>query len=126
MLFCLSLTGMPLTIGFATKMKIFQLLFETSHWIAWTGLAVVGVNTVIGAFYYFRIIKQMYLVNTELPRVIEIAPATVLVVVLAIPNVVLFLGYNWVDEVTRRHSAVQMPVSPENLDILTKAGAKKL
>lgn len=120
MLFCLSLTGIPLTIGFATKLKVFALLFETASWIGWVGLAVVAINTVIGAFFYFRIIKQMYLVPTDLPRVIEIAPATVLVLVLAVPNVVFFLGYNWVDEQAHRHSAVQMPITSEDAAKLLK------
>ncbi len=118
MLFCLSLLGIPLTIGFATKLKLFQVLFGTSHWIGYVGIAIVGINTVIGAFYYFRIIRAMYLQQTDLPRVIEIAPATVLAVVLAVPNVAFFLGYNYIDELAKMHSGIlraPLPGSPDSL-----------
>ena len=115
LLFCLSLTGMPLTIGFATKIKLFSVLYNTGQGIGWIGVGVVGINTVMGAFYYFRIIKQMYLVQTDLPRVIEIAPATVLSLVLAVPNVAFFLGYNWIDEVAHRHCAISLSLPAEQL-----------
>ena len=65
LVFLLSLTGIPLTIGFATKMKLFTLLFSVSGPVGFIGIAAVGINTVIGAFYYFRVIRQMYLTDSD-------------------------------------------------------------
>lgn len=99
-IFLFSLTGIPMTIGFGAKLKVLEILFNTHHWIGYFGLAVLGANTVIAAFYYFRIIKAMYLQVPSDPQregVAEITPVGLLAVALVIPNVLLFVGYNWVD-----------------------------
>jgi NADH:ubiquinone oxidoreductase subunit 2 (subunit N) len=104
LVFLLSLTGIPLTIGFATKIKLFAALFDTGSPLGWLGVAAVGINTVIAAFYYFRVIRQMYLTPSEGPRLIEIAPVTIVAVVLAVPNILLFIGYGWVDYGAHSHA----------------------
>ncbi len=105
MLVCLlSLTGIPLTVGFATKVKLFAVLLNTGSAAAWVGVAAVGINTVIAAFYYFRVIRQMYLTPSEAPPLIEIAPVTVVAVVLASLNVLLFVGYGWVEYGAASHA----------------------
>jgi NADH-quinone oxidoreductase subunit N len=56
-IFMFSLTGLPPTAGFFGKLYIFLAAIDAKL----TGLAVIGVVTsVIGAFYYFRIVKVMY------------------------------------------------------------------
>lgn len=56
--FMLSLTGIPLTAGFIGKLLVFQATLNAN--LVW--LAVVGVLTsVVSAFYYVRIIINMYL-----------------------------------------------------------------
>lgn len=56
-LFMLSLAGVPPTVGFFAKLVVLQAVV-TNHMV-W--LAVLGVVfSVIGAFYYLRIIKLMY------------------------------------------------------------------
>jgi NADH-quinone oxidoreductase subunit N len=102
--FLLSLAGVPLTIGFAGRMKLFATLFETGSWLGWVGIAVIGVSSIICAFSYFRVIRAMYLVESESPRLIEIAPVTVVALVLLIPTVILFAGYGWVEEQAERHA----------------------
>lgn len=55
--FMFSLAGIPLMSGFFAKLYIFLAAVEGGLWT----LAVVGVLTsVVGAFYYIRIIKIMY------------------------------------------------------------------
>ena len=56
--FMLSLTGIPLTAGFVGKL----LVFATAVQAGLIGLAVVGVLTsVVSAFYYMRVVVNMYL-----------------------------------------------------------------
>lgn len=53
-----SLTGIPPTVGFITKVYVFGAAVNAD--LAW--LAVVGViNSVVSAYYYLRVIKIMYL-----------------------------------------------------------------
>jgi NADH-quinone oxidoreductase subunit N len=60
--FMLSLTGIPLTAGFMGKWLVFQATIEAG--LIW--LALVGVLTsVISAFYYVRIIVNMFLREGE-------------------------------------------------------------
>jgi NADH-quinone oxidoreductase subunit N len=60
--FMLSLTGIPLTAGFIGKWLVFQATMEAQL----VPLAVIGVLTsVISAFYYVRVIVNMYLRDPE-------------------------------------------------------------
>jgi NADH-quinone oxidoreductase subunit N len=55
--FMFSLAGIPLMSGFFAKLYIFLSAVQSGLWT----LAVIGVLTsVVGAFYYIRIIKVMY------------------------------------------------------------------
>ncbi len=55
--FMFSLAGIPLMSGFFAKLYIFLAAVQAGLWT----LAVIGVLTsVVGAFYYIRIIKVMY------------------------------------------------------------------
>ncbi|MFQ5878325.1 MAG: NADH-quinone oxidoreductase subunit N [Acidobacteriota bacterium] len=57
-LFMLSLTGIPPTGGFMGKFYVFRGAVDAGMY----GLAVVGVlMSVVGAFYYLRVVVQMYL-----------------------------------------------------------------
>jgi len=56
-IFMFSLAGIPPTAGFFAKLYIFFAAIDAKL----TGLAVIGVVTsVVGAFYYLRIVKVMY------------------------------------------------------------------
>src|SRR5271155_5515252 len=57
-LFLLSLLGLPVTAGFFGKLYIFKAAVD-SHliWLA----VLMAVNSVIGAYYYFRVIVLMYM-----------------------------------------------------------------
>ena len=56
-IFMFSFAGLPPTAGFFAKLYIFLAAIDAHL----TGLAVIGVVTsVVGAFYYFRVVKVMY------------------------------------------------------------------
>lgn len=66
----LSLAGIPPTAGFFGKYYLFMQAFKTGH--AW--LAVIGIlGSLIGLYYYFRIIIAMYF--REAPADAKSAPA---------------------------------------------------
>jgi NADH-quinone oxidoreductase subunit N len=57
-LFLLSLLGLPITAGFFGKFYIFKAALRSN--LVW--LAVfIAINTIIGAYYYFRLIVMMYM-----------------------------------------------------------------
>ncbi|MGB6605727.1 MAG: NADH-quinone oxidoreductase subunit NuoN [Steroidobacteraceae bacterium] len=57
MMLMFSLTGVPIFVGFWAKVRIFQALWETHHlWL----VVIAAAMSVVGAFYYLRVIKLMY------------------------------------------------------------------
>jgi NADH-quinone oxidoreductase subunit N len=108
-LFLLSLLGIPPLVGFAAKFQVFSALYNTGQYYgqlgdaglsAWMyGLLIVGgINTVLSAVYYLKVMKVMILerraedmegkepkpVPEPLPRVLYAALLGVAVVVLGI------------------------------------------
>jgi NADH-quinone oxidoreductase subunit N len=87
--FCfLSLTGIPPTAGFVAKVYIFNAAVQSD--LVW--LAIVGVlNTAISAFYYLRVVSQMYLAPA--PAEGDISPGPWLATALLVSGVgVLVVG----------------------------------
>jgi len=63
-LFMLSLTGIPPMAGFLGKFFLFRAAVEGKFYL----LAVVGLlNSVIGAFYYLRVVVHMYMKESTTP-----------------------------------------------------------
>ncbi len=57
MMLMFSTAGVPPFVGFWAKLRIFQALWETQHfWL----VVVSAAMSVVGAFYYLRVIKLMY------------------------------------------------------------------
>jgi NADH-quinone oxidoreductase subunit N len=57
MLLMFSTAGVPPLVGFWAKLRIFQALWETGH--LWLVILAAGMS-VVGAYYYLRVIKLMY------------------------------------------------------------------
>jgi len=109
--FLLSLLGIPPLIGFAAKFQIFQVLYtdgQTFYKAGQTGLGatlmgllvVLGLNTVLSAFYYLKVMKVMILDQRAedleggaAPALREPISASAFSVVLALA--VLVLGVLW-------------------------------
>jgi NADH-quinone oxidoreductase subunit N len=70
-LFMLSLLGLPVTAGFLGKFYIFKAALD-SH-LVWLAV-LLAVNSVIGAYYYFRLIVVMYMREPS-AEIAAIAPA---------------------------------------------------
>jgi NADH-quinone oxidoreductase subunit N len=57
MVLMFSTAGVPPFIGFWAKLRIFQVLWETNHlWL----VVLAAAMSVVGAYYYLRVIKLMY------------------------------------------------------------------
>ena len=57
MMLMFSTAGVPPFVGFWAKLRIFQALWETQHfWL----VVIAAAFSVVGAFYYLRVIKLMY------------------------------------------------------------------
>jgi NADH-quinone oxidoreductase subunit N len=57
MVLMFSTAGVPPLVGFWAKLRIFQVLWETNHlWL----VVIAAAMSVVGAYYYLRVIKLMY------------------------------------------------------------------
>ena len=57
MVLMFSTAGVPPLVGFWAKLRIFQALWETNHlWL----VIIAAAMSVVGAYYYLRVIKLMY------------------------------------------------------------------
>jgi NADH-quinone oxidoreductase subunit N len=88
MLLMLSMAGIPPTVGFYAKFSVLNAIIQTGH----VQLAIIAVMlSLIGAFYYLRIIKLMYFDAPETHAPINVGSDTGLLISLNGLGV-LFIG----------------------------------
>ena len=93
-LFMLSLTGLPPTAGFVGKLYIFKTLVGAGSEFLWLVVAG-GVNSVISLYYYFHVVKVMFL-GGKRSDVITYPPSIMfgLMIFTAVPSLLLGLYWN--------------------------------
>ena len=93
-LFMLSLTGLPPTAGFVGKLYIFKTLVGAGSEFLWLVVAG-GVNSVISLYYYFHVVKVMFL-GGKRSDVLTYPPSTMfgLMIFTAVPSLLLGLYWN--------------------------------
>ena len=93
-LFMLSLTGLPPTAGFVGRLYIFKTLVSAGSEFLWLVVAG-GVNSVISLYYYFHVVKVMFL-GGKRSDVITYPPSTMfgLMIFTAVPSLLLGLYWN--------------------------------
>jgi len=105
-IFLLSLAGVPPTAGFVAKLSIFQAAVSAKAY----GLAVVGVLTsVLGAYYYLRVVVAMYMRPAQEGEETEAAPMPMAVAIALAAFAVVALG-----------------IGPESIASLARAAATRL
>src|SRR5215469_4569017 len=70
-LFLLSLLGLPVTAGFLGKFYVFNAALESN--LIWLAI-LLAINSVIGAYYYLRVIVAMYMREPEQEPAAEPVP----------------------------------------------------
>jgi NADH-quinone oxidoreductase subunit N len=84
----ISLTGIPPTAGFIAKVYIFDAAVQSD--LVW--LVIVGVlNSVVSAYYYLRVVLQMYAEEPASEEPVPAGPALGLALAIAVVGV-LFIG----------------------------------
>ena len=77
LLLMFSMAGVPPTVGFYAKFSVLNVIVQTGH----TWLAILAVLfSLIGAFYYLRIVKLMYFDAPQSHEPINLAPDTGLLI----------------------------------------------
>ncbi len=122
-LFLLSLLGLPPLAGFAAKFQVFALLFDSGRQVAtnfpslqyvYFGLLIVaGLNTVVSAGYYLKVLRVMVLdapPENEPPLVNGAAPVVYLSA-LASLVVLAFALWNPLNDASRRAAESLEPAS---------------
>src|SRR6266581_50993 len=88
-LFLLSLLGLPITAGFLGKFYIFKAALDSGLiWLA----VLMAVNSVIGAYYYLRVIVVMYMREPQQAVGAIRVPAPVATVLLLASAATVYLG----------------------------------
>jgi NADH-quinone oxidoreductase subunit N len=100
-IFLFSLMGIPPFAGFLAKWYVFAAVIRAG--LGW--FAVIGVlNSAVGAFYYIKILKTMFIDGSETPE-----PSTRLIVhpiyvgllfVLVVPNIIGLVLWGYLDRIT--------------------------
>jgi NADH-quinone oxidoreductase subunit N len=76
MVIMFSLAGIPPTAGFYAKLAVFQAAVAAGH--VWLAVAAV-LFSLIGAFYYLRVVKLMYFDDPVRDEPVRVQPAARLV-----------------------------------------------
>ena len=93
-IFMLSLTGLPPSAGFIGKFYIFASLINGGQKFYWL-VIVGGINSVISLYYYFRVVKVMFLEGERKDTIIQLPTVfTTVLMATAIPS--LLFGVYWV------------------------------
>ncbi len=105
--FMFSLVGLPPLAGFTAKVNILWALIQNgSYW--WILVGVIGLNTIISLYFYARVVKVMYLEDSEAPEFVGQPIGLALSVGSAVLLLVLFLGWNGLTNLTSGYDKLYM------------------
>lgn len=108
----ISLIGLPPFAGFIAKVFILWSLMSAGSWW-WILVIVIGVNTIISAFYYFRIIKSMYLASSDLPEINTGPLGPFLATSCAVILLFMMIAYAPVGRLTERFGQIHFPTAAQ-------------
>jgi NADH-quinone oxidoreductase subunit N len=93
--FLISLTGIPPTIGFYGKLKLFYASFERYPWL----VVIAGLNSVVSLFYYIKVAAYLFLADpaeeTPAPQPVFVGLIVALAAVTVIAGVYVSPLVNW-------------------------------
>ena len=109
-----SLVGLPPFAGFVAKLNVMFVLAVNSGWW-WALVAVIGVNTILSLFYYARVVKVMYLSDSESPAFVPNPAGLLLTGLCATMLLAMLLGFSPLTHMTKncgRLDGINGPSAP--------------
>ena len=107
LIFLASLIGLPPLGGFVAKVNLLWVMFLNGGWW-WALIIVIGVNTIISAFYYFRVIRAMYLETSDTPAFFGNPIAVGLSGACALVLFLLFVGWGPLHRLTSAYGRIHL------------------
>ncbi|MCZ6796153.1 MAG: NADH-quinone oxidoreductase subunit N [Planctomycetota bacterium] len=86
--FLFSLIGVPPTAGFAGKWQLFMGILDMARTEYYVLAVAAAINTAISAYYYLRIVREMYLADSD-----DASPVTTSLLGKAVVAAMLFLTF---------------------------------
>jgi NADH-quinone oxidoreductase subunit N len=105
--FMFSLIGLPPFAGFSAKLNIMRVLAENGGWW-WALVAVIGLNTVLSLYYYARVLRMMYLRDSDREALSPNPIGTLISGVCVVMLVAMFIGWNPLNSLTAHYGKVHM------------------
>ncbi len=110
-IFMVSLTGLPPTVGFPAKYALFKAALESESMnLGWLALCL-ALNSVVSLYYYMRVVKELFLAESDEPTPAPQHSMATILVVLAVLTTAFGL---WWTPLTEWAS--------QSMDFLAKAG----
>lgn len=100
--FMVSLVGLPPFAGFVAKLNVMYVLGQNGSWW-WMLVAVIGVNTIFSLYYYARVLRVMYLVETDKPALSVNPLGLALSVVCAAMLIFMLVGFSPLQTLTTNY-----------------------
>lgn len=109
--FLFSLVGLPPFAGFIAKLNLMWRIADNGSWW-WIFVAIIGVNTVFSLYYYARVLRVMYLEQSEEPRLSADPAGIALAGVCALALLVMFISFSPVNRLAAAGSRTGSPTHP--------------
>jgi NADH-quinone oxidoreductase subunit N len=91
-IFMFSFVGLPPLAGFVAKLNLMVVLARNGGWW-WALVVVIGINTIFSLYYYLRVVKVMYLSESDREDVAANPLGVGLAMASALMLVILFIGW---------------------------------
>jgi len=105
--FMFSLVGLPPLAGFVAKLNLMVVLARNGGWW-WSLVAVIGINTVLSLYYYLRVIKVMYLSDSDEPPVSVNPLGAGLAMACAAMLLILFVAWGPLNKITTNRGTLYL------------------
>ncbi len=110
-LFMFSFVGLPPLAGFTAKLNILVALLQSGGWW-WLLVLVIALNTVLSLYFYMRVVRSMFLINSDQPAFVGNPLGVAMVLMCAIMLVVMFIGSNPMLKLTENYGRLQFSGKP--------------
>ncbi len=114
--FLVSLTGLPPVAGFIAKFYLFYAVIEHGGYWFWALAVLAAINSAISLFYYFNIVKAMWLRSAEDETPLQVSPIYSLIcAAMAIPTLIFGLYWTPVSEPAKEAISIYRSPKPAGI-----------